>query len=341
MDENVNILVQSSDYYAPMLGVMLTSLFENNKDAYGIHVFLMTSDMSQKNRDKFLRLAEKFQREIEFVDTGEIDQMLTETNVPHYIGSYAAYYKLFALSMLPNSVDKLLFLDADMVILDSLSELFHYEFKEDKMLAISQSITISNRYAERLKVNEGRYYNTGTILFDTKKWIDARAQEKIIWHLKNVHSAYPYADEGLLNVLFHEQIEQLPLRYNLLSAALIWKDWKLHKIMYGLKDCYSKEEFERVLENPTLIHFASPPLGARPWCSNENVPDMYWAGCDKWREYWKKSLWSDCPLMEFKLSFRSKGIIFCQRILPPMLFARLYGFLVEKNAMALLKQYGL
>ena len=71
MSDTLNILVQSSNYYAPMAGVMLTSLFENNQNITNINVYLLTSDMSQKNRDRFLALAEQYHRIVRFLDANK------------------------------------------------------------------------------------------------------------------------------------------------------------------------------------------------------------------------------------------------------------------------------
>lgn len=46
--------MQSSDFYAPFVGVTLTSLFENNKEMNSIKVYLLTKDMSKKNKRRIV-----------------------------------------------------------------------------------------------------------------------------------------------------------------------------------------------------------------------------------------------------------------------------------------------
>lgn len=337
----MNILVQSSEYYAPMLGVMLTSLFENNKEEANIQVFLITSDMSQRNREKFLKLAAEYQRKIEFIDAKMIDQMLAEAGALPYHGSYAVYYKSFVISLLPESIDRILFMDADMIILGPLSEAYRCKLDENEILAMSQAIITNSYMVKRLKLEEDCYYSAGLILFDVRKWKKANGSQKILELLKSSRSGYPLGEEIPINFVFHPYIKKLPMRYGLFSAAFIWKDWNLHKTIYRLKKCYSEEEFNQALTNPTLIHYGCPPLDARPWNYNKAIPDIFWSGCEEWEKYWKKSLWNDCPKKENRLTFIQKCVLISYKILPINLFSTLYGHLQGIVCVMILKRHGL
>ena len=57
----IRIIAASDDRYAPPLGVMLTSLFENTRSPNRIHVYIIDGGISPINKEKLLRIAEKYQ----------------------------------------------------------------------------------------------------------------------------------------------------------------------------------------------------------------------------------------------------------------------------------------
>ena len=104
----MNILCATDDNYVPYCGIMLTSLFENNKEQ-DIVVYLMTAELNEKNIADLDKLAEQYHQEIHIV---KVDNDVLK-NCPIRIGdhvSISAYYRLMASSLLSKSVDKILYL---------------------------------------------------------------------------------------------------------------------------------------------------------------------------------------------------------------------------------------
>ena len=76
----MNIVYSSSDSYAEICGVSVVSLFENNKDADNICVFIIDNGISKDNKSRFIATAKKYGRTIEFVNKVDLDK-LTNTHV--------------------------------------------------------------------------------------------------------------------------------------------------------------------------------------------------------------------------------------------------------------------
>ena len=104
--EIINILCTPDDNYIPYCGIMLTSLFENNKDAK-IHVYLMTETMSDSNWARLQELTRKYSQNIYPII---IDRRKLKDCPMHdddYV-SLATYYRLLAPQLLPQEIDKIL-----------------------------------------------------------------------------------------------------------------------------------------------------------------------------------------------------------------------------------------
>ena len=60
MEDIINILCATDNNYAPFCGIMLTSLFESNKDCHFDVYVLIDNDVSTLSRNKFSKLGEKY-----------------------------------------------------------------------------------------------------------------------------------------------------------------------------------------------------------------------------------------------------------------------------------------
>src|SRR5271157_1755136 len=114
----IEIVTACSDYFAPHLGVMLTSLFENSLSRGRIHIHIIDGGISPENKEKLLHIAEKYNTPFRFlaIDRDEFGGLITRD---HW--SYAAYYRLAIPDLLDATIDKALYLDCDMIIKDDIS----------------------------------------------------------------------------------------------------------------------------------------------------------------------------------------------------------------------------
>lgn len=153
MTENceMNILYQFNDKYAPYACVSMTSLFENNKAAQAICVYILGEELSEESVRRLKSLAGNYGRRLVFVDTKELVEKMKSLGMPTYRGSYAANMRLFVDYLFEegkgkcaddgsletadkcgefegeNRPSRLLYLDADTIVTGSLEKLFGNE----------------------------------------------------------------------------------------------------------------------------------------------------------------------------------------------------------------------
>ena len=131
----MNISVFSSEKFASLLKVMLLSFCEtNNFEKHNI--FIITTDMSDETESKINKVLEKkFKQHVQKVvihggsENGFIDSKGF---------SAASYHKLYAFRMLPKTVDRLLCLDADMIVKKSLKKFLLSEYGRKGIMCVSR-----------------------------------------------------------------------------------------------------------------------------------------------------------------------------------------------------------
>ena len=291
----LNILYQSNDNYAPITGVSMTSLFENNKNIDEINVYLLNDNISKKNIDKFKKACKKYNRNLILIDTTNILRKLKdELHVSPFKGTYTTYFKLVAINDLKLPSDRILQLDGDTVINGSLEELCDMDIS-DSILAATYDCTM-NDYKKLIDIPlTDKYYNGGVLLINQHKWINEECEKKIVEHLKNVRNWYYTVDQDILNVLFRKQFKYLNLTYNFNSGFYIYGIKESLK-MYDLKDEYydTIENIEKVYDDPIIYHCMGAMTG-RPWEENSIHPQN-----EIYRKYMAISEWKDEPLKVVK-----------------------------------------
>ena len=316
MSRVLNVLYQSNNYYAPITGVSMTSLMENNKDIEEINFYLLDDQISADNLRKCHEACDRYGRSLTVIETGDILRKLRdELKVPPFKGTYTTYFKLMAIKSLPLPTDRVLQLDGDTIVTGSLAPLCDMDLG-DSILAATYDCTM-NSYKPLIGIPEtDKYYNCGVLLISQAMWRREECEERVVRHLKEVRSGYYTVDQDIINVLFRDKITYLDLTYDFNSGFYIYGIEESLKI-YDLKPEYynTVEEIAAAYDNP-IIHHCMGAMTGRPWEQGSIHPLN-----DLFDKYLKISPWSDFV----KVQVKRKGIFTVQRLLYQTLPRGLYS----------------
>ncbi len=284
-----HILYASDNNYAPIAGVSMTSLFENNQDV-NIEVYYLNDNISDLNKDLLLKTAEKYHRNLFFIQIDNYLDLIRQTDANVWFNnSMCAYARLFIGSIFEEKdIDRLLYLDCDTVVDGSISELYDYDLEGCICGAVCDYISVGIRDIIGLN-REAPYYNSGVLLVDLKLWRENHTEEKILNHMKNVRAQYPYIDQDIINIILQGKICKLPMKYNVFPYYYLFSLKEIH-FMYKLNDKnqYSQEEYDTGLgtvANAVIIHYTAVYQG-KPWQIGNDNPAAFF-----WNTYFEKSQW--------------------------------------------------
>lgn len=278
----MNFLLSTDDKYAMPTGVLICSICENNPGEHDFFILsgkeldhvsrsrIETTALKYSSRVYFLLVPEKFE---EFLPIGREGQ-------PLYI-SIATYYRLFLQSLLPESIDRILYLDGDIICRASLLDLWDTDLSDKPAAAVFEVENGDGRYERLCYPQKDGYYNAGVLLINVSYWRIHNAQSLFMDFVKNHSDRIVYHDQDVLNTVFHGKIKTLPLRYNVLNSYFV-RD----KLEYK----YDQNEIDEARRNPILVHYSSH---LKPWykgCGHPYTKDFVW--------YKKLSSWRD---VKFKL----------------------------------------
>lgn len=214
--KSVNVCASANSKYQKYLYVMLVSLFENNKDLR-VNVYIMQRDFTFKDKSDLESLADKYNSRIIFIQVDEEDFNVLPTTERY---SLETYFRFKIPDLLPIDVDKVLYLDVDIIVDDSINELFEInidgyffaacrDMMEPELIRRKQHLF--NRY------DDLRYFNAGVMLWNLKEIREHVRFEDYINAGEKLGFDLPCVDQDILNYLYYNDTKYLdPLKYNYL-----------------------------------------------------------------------------------------------------------------------------
>lgn len=309
--KELSVLYVTDEKFVPITGVSVTSLFENNPpEKIALTVYILTTNMSKKSRERFSELAEKYRQSIKIVNVGEQLKKIEKLNLSKYRGSAMTNLRLCFDKFIPQYVEKLLYLDADTIICGSIEELADFDM-HGKMLGMAY-----DAYGEIIadKEHEGEaYYNAGVILFDCVKWRKGMWRKRIIRYINHNGAQFAHPDQDIYNILCKSNIVKLPIAYNFQPVHRMYKDKNYYRYL-GKNKYYTLSEIEKGRENPAILHMVRV-FGRNPWHKNNNHPFE-----SQYKSYKEISYWKNYPEEKKKRGLAIDIEVVLERILPERMF---------------------
>ena len=297
-EESMDILYSSSDSYAFLTGISIFSLLENNKSCDRIHIYIMDNHISAENKDKLVEVANNYKRQISFVPMPDMKE-LTGQEIDTRRWNISTFGRLYMASALPETVHKVLNIDCDTIILDSIEPLWNADMSGKVFGGMLECI--NDRYRKNVGKTSGDYYLNGGIVFLNLDEVRAGSYEKKFTdYITKYGSSLAYLDQDVLNgVVEQSKKMKLPMRYNVLSIYFYATYEQVLRIRRsGSEEFYSKEEYDLSVQHPGLVHFTTCFLdGLRPWIKGNQHPFL-----KQFLQYKEMSPWKEVPLQEDKRS---------------------------------------
>jgi lipopolysaccharide biosynthesis glycosyltransferase len=282
----LDILYQSDNNYAVVTGVSIASLLENNKNIDELNIHLIDGGITKENLLNIEKITSKHGRSLNIIDGKSIEEKLIKAKCRPYKGSYVTYYKLFAFDMIKTKTNKILMLDGDILVMQSLAELCDYSLDGYVMSEIVDPYM--PRYLTKLiGIPQNQpYYNAGVMYINQEEWRSQRCEEQITTHWKQKKSDYLFADQDVTNVLFGNSIKELHLKYNFYSKNYLLRPYE--RILMNVKPSMLQD----VRDNgPVAVHCIDESWKMRPWfIGNTHTMSKEWdkyLATTPWKN-WKK-----------------------------------------------------
>jgi len=269
-----NIGCATDKNYAQHLGVMIYSLMMNTSSPKLFDIYIVDGGILPEDIKRFEQIESKFGCKLFFLKP---DRKYFDKLKVYEIYSEATYYRYFLLDTLP--VDKLLFLDCDMVIEGDVIELYNTQ-QQGNVISAVYEVLVPIKHLE--KINLTKSFNAGMMLVDCKKWQEEKISQKAFEYQVEFEPILEYPDQDSLNVILKNSWQIVPYKWNTIA--------RLGLVKFGIGSAdysvYSKNELFKDYNNPKIIHYANRLF--KPWFWLDPTPFK-----KNYIHYKKLSPWND------------------------------------------------
>ncbi|MDO5482473.1 MAG: glycosyltransferase family 8 protein [Bacteroidaceae bacterium] len=269
------MIFSSDNNYAQHLGVAIYSLLYNNKWSEHTVVYIIENLITETNKKKIEKVVSLFNNaEIRWITFDRWKEQL-DLSMTWPI-SLSAYARLFVDGMLPLEVEKVLYLDCDMIVNASLYELWNLNLNDAVLAAVQDCVSDGIKNAVEVD-STAPYFNSGLLMINLRKWREDKIGERCVNYIYNKKGEVLHHDQGVLNGILQNKWIRLPLKYNVMTICYILSRKNMMKYYGEHAVYYSKEEIESAKEKPIIIHY-TPSFTSRPWIKNCKHPlkYLYW-----------------------------------------------------------------
>ena len=256
----MNIVFATSDLYSKPAHIALQSMLMKNADVDDITIYYIGNELTDESKERLQKLIDQYNRRIVFI------------LMPEYLNSISglirtnaiAYTYCYFQDILPNSVDKVLLLEGDIIVTDDLTELYSIDIS-DYYLAAADDLQ-SKWCKEKVGIKEtSPYFNSGVMLINLKKMRENGISSQITKLIKSGTAKFMYEVQDEMNVLFEGKIKIIPPKFNATTAIFLF-DYKNMRRYRRPTTCCTKEEFDEARSHPVVVHFTKNQIiQSRPW----------------------------------------------------------------------------
>ena len=260
----------ADDNYCRPMGATIASLIANNPGQH-FTFHLLAIALSSDNQARFRRVAELgADTHIHLLDAEQFAPFAGFLGHSHY--SLSIFTRLVIPDMLAGVADRVLYLDADILCLGAIDELFDIDFGGKLAVVVPDAPVTTRRRVAALALPHNEYFNAGVMLINVAPWLSAGATAQAVDTLANSKLDLRFNDQDALNIVLNGRARYVDQRYNTLYDLI--HDLQVNRTALG------------PLNGARLVHFAG---SVKPWAAWS--AGRVWS----WRAYRRPARWRRRP----------------------------------------------
>lgn len=256
----MNIATAFNKKYIPYVTVMLTSLCMNNP--VHIDAYLLHSELEEDDFESISHALSSFDISLHPIRINKSD--FSDKLPSNNYWSIEMYYKLMLFDTLPLDIDKIFYLDVDLIINGNITTLYNSDLTNTDMIVCHDSNGFSkiendsDRIFQKTMLSKrgisiDNYFNVGMLLIN----INECRQKKInfttyVNAMEDWDYKMPVPEQDIINYVHGNHV-----------TLLSWKEYNFIACL----NIYNKFPFDEINNNTKIIHFA----GEKPWESGNHM----------------------------------------------------------------------
>lgn len=250
--ENITIVVACDNHYLIMLAALLKSIEINHISEEYIDVWIVEDNITRKNKKKLQDSISGNTMGLNWISSKKAIPQGMSLPLDKNTYPLNIFMRLFIPYFLPKEIDKALYLDVDMLVLEDISKLWCTNIENYIAGAVTDSICKITRigiknYQELGLEPSAPYFNSGLLLMNLKKWIEYNVTPKVIECVNKNRNYASFSDQYGLNVILSDKWLELDPLWNYYSNGNHPSPYLIH--FFHRKPFYKTYNYNKDYQN--------------------------------------------------------------------------------------------
>lgn len=232
----------------------------NMKKSDDVHIHILSDFISAQNQDILNRITECGHLHIYICDN-----VACFRNLKTSVWSIYTWYRLMLPEIVDINIEKILYLDCDVVVNRDLDELFSMNMEGYAIAGCLDIQSYNPTTFSRIGYSsDSRYICAGVLLMNLSKWRKEKISDTVINFALENEERILYPDQDAINYVCRNEKIILPCRYGVIVPYFRNMDF-IEEHM---------DEMDNLMASPCIVHYA----GYAPWiyCKNKSLHSGLW-----------------------------------------------------------------
>ncbi|MAM57294.1 MAG: hypothetical protein CMN25_08165 [Salinicola sp.] len=245
----VSLVLASDENYALWMGVVIFSCLDKTARPELLDFYILDAGISPSTKSRLESLVADYQATLTWI----VPDKKRFQGFPLKRYGIATYYRLAVASLVPSHLNKIIYLDCDLLVARDIVELWQSPL-DGNIIGAVENLGVSPK---DIDIDRQDYFNAGVLLIDLAAWRDSNIEASLFERMDTLNERLQYLDQDVLNLVFRHRWTRLPLCWNLQPSA--WSKVEKNKTV---QTGYPHQEFVTALREPGIIHFLAK---SKPW----------------------------------------------------------------------------
>ncbi|QHV96582.1 glycosyltransferase family 8 protein [Spirosoma endbachense] len=219
--ERISIVLASDNHYAILIAALVKSIELNHKTDEAIDFYIIDDRISTGNKEKIQASVQSKDIAIHWLNAEQVVPSTIKFPIDNTAFPLTAYFRVFSPYVVPADLERIIYLDVDMIVLEDISKLWTIDMGDNIFGAVQDFQKVVScswggipNYKELGMAPDTKYFNSGLLLINAKAWREADITNKVFKCLHDNLQYINFADQYGLNVALVNQWFELDPRWN-------------------------------------------------------------------------------------------------------------------------------
>lgn len=283
MTNRITVVTSADEAYVTPMVVMMYSATCNSKNG-ALDFVVLDGGIHDETKECVEALVEQWPGDssIQWVNA-DTDRFSRFKTLPRL--SLSAFSRLLVSDLLPGMLQRLIYLDGDIVVEEDLENLWCTDLKGNTLGAVQDYAApyVSSRFGVSSWKDLGLdarapHFNAGVLLIDFARWRAQDVGERALKYLERYGQQARIAEQETLNVVLRDEWLRLDPRWNQMHSTFSFSEWS----ETPFKE-FMRAHIDGVKQQPYIVHYTSR---SKPWMSSCRHPLRH-----RYEYYLKESGW--------------------------------------------------